>query len=240
ISPNIKEGAKISVLNSVVSENTARSLLGDILDAQPEMEIEISVGRMKFEAISTANDEPNPNLNNINNKSEESANSETDISSDSDQSVNRETTIARNTNNMLWKDGVVTIDPRKIFRSYSNAPIVNIPDITHASPRQFFEHFLPIEYIMSTVITTTNKCTCACEQTWNDLTWMEFMRFIGILTIMTYVKCTDICDYWSIKSETDVPANDDPFYFARQFHDVFNDNLIKAIVPGAYLCIDKS
>ncbi|CAG8686326.1 11571_t:CDS:2, partial [Ambispora gerdemannii] len=71
------------------------------LDAQPEMEIEISAGRMKFEAISTANDEPNSNLNNINNESEESANSETDISSDSDQSVNRETAIARNTNNML-------------------------------------------------------------------------------------------------------------------------------------------
>ncbi|CAG8650198.1 3420_t:CDS:2, partial [Ambispora gerdemannii] len=228
ISPNIKEGAKVSVLGSVVSENTARPLLGDMwktkqlsatvlrvasgtnrwvisLDAQPEMEIEISA--------------------------EESANSETDISSDSDQSVNRETAITRNTNNMLWKDGVVTIDPRKISRFYSNASIINISDITHASPRQFFEHFLPVEYIMSTVITTMNKCARACEQTWNDLTWMEFMYFIGILTIMTYVKCTDICDYWSIKSETDVPANDEPFYFAWQFHDAFNDNLIKAIVP---------
>ncbi|CAG8647065.1 10777_t:CDS:2, partial [Diversispora eburnea] len=34
--------------------------------------------------------------------------------------------------------------------------------------------------------------------------------------------------------------NDDPFHFARQFHDAFNENLTKAILPGPYLCMDES
>ncbi|RHZ60427.1 hypothetical protein Glove_353g35 [Diversispora epigaea] len=83
---------------------------------------------------------------------------------------------------------------------------------------------------------------------------------------MTYVKCTDICDYWFIKQETarvslafdqymshqrfrniikyltltDVLANEDPFHFARQFHNAFNENLAKVILPGPYLCMDES
>ncbi|CAG8619569.1 482_t:CDS:2, partial [Diversispora eburnea] len=55
---------------------------------------------------------------------------------------------------------------------------------------------------MSVVIPATNRCAHECEHGWNDLTWVEFMKFIDILTIITYVKCADICDYWSIKQET--------------------------------------
>ncbi|CAG8643070.1 3728_t:CDS:2, partial [Diversispora eburnea] len=95
---------------------------------------------------------------------------------------------------------------------------------------------------------------------------VEFIKFIGILTIMTYVKCTNIRDYWSIKQETarvslvfgqymvyqrfrniikylklmDARKNDDPFHFAQQFHDVFNENLTKAILPDPYFCMDES
>ncbi|CAG8749658.1 6861_t:CDS:2, partial [Funneliformis caledonium] len=97
---------------------------------------------------------------------------------------------------------------------------------------------------MSVVIPSTNKSACECERGWSDLTWIEFMRFIGILMIMTYVKCADICDYWSIKQETAgvslAFANDDPFHFARQFHDEFNKNLTKAILPDPYLYMDES
>ena len=89
----------------------------------------------------------------------------------------------------------MTIDSRRVGRSYSGVPIVHISDIEHASPRQFFERFLPVEYIMSTVIPSTNEHARASERLWKDLTWIEFMRFIGILTIMTYVRCSDICDY---------------------------------------------
>ncbi|RHZ83451.1 hypothetical protein Glove_92g57 [Diversispora epigaea] len=120
---------------------------------------------------------------------------------------------------------------------------------------------------MSTVISSTNEHARASERLWKDLTWMEFMRFIEILTIMTYVQCLNICDYWSTVPDTggvalefdqymshrrfrdivkylkltNVPTdNDDPFHFARKFHNVFNENLAKAIIPCSFFCIDKS
>ncbi|CAG8845303.1 38455_t:CDS:2, partial [Gigaspora margarita] len=151
---------------------------------------------------------------------------------------NREAINTSNVNSIQWNNEIVTIDARQVFRSYTHAPVVHIADITNV--------ILDIK--------------------WNDLTWMEFIRFIGILTIITYVKCADICDYWSIRQETngvlfdfsqymshqrfqniikyitltDITANDDPFYFAQRFHNEFNENLAKANLPGSYLCIDKS
>ncbi|CAG8759319.1 13857_t:CDS:2, partial [Funneliformis caledonium] len=138
-------------------------------------------------------------------------------------------------------------------------PVVHIADIFKATPRQFFEQFMPVDFIMSVVIPSTNKSARECERGWSNLTWMEFMRFIGILTIMTYVKCANICDYWFIKQETagvslafsqymshqrfrniikyltltDISANDDPFHFARQFH----DELTKILQKLSYLVL---
>lgn len=282
ISPNIKEDSKITVLGTVVGERVARPLVGDMwktkrlsgtvlraahgtnrwvisLDANPEIEIEVSAGRMKFVATTTANND----LNHENIPEEVNASEpETNISSDSEQ----EEVNVSNRNEILWTDAAVTIDSRRVYRSYSNTPIVHISDIGHASPRQFFERFLPVEYIMSTVIPSTNQHARACERHWKDITWMEFMRFIGVLTVMTYVRCADICDYWALIQETggvalgfgqymshrrfrdivkfltltDAPMDDDPFHFARQFHNKFNENLSGAITPGSILCIDES
>ncbi|RHZ60931.1 hypothetical protein Glove_350g96 [Diversispora epigaea] len=285
ISPNIKEDAKVTVLDSVVGEGIARPLVGDMwktkrisatvlrvapginrwvisLDANPEIEFEVSAGRMKYVSVT------NNNLNNENNNVPEEpiiSEPETSISSDSEQ--DEEETHVSNRNEVLWTNADVTIDSRRVGRSYSGVPIVHISDIEHASPRQFFERFLPVEYIMSTVISSTNEHARASERLWKDLTWMEFMRFIGILTIMTYVQCSDICDYWSTVQDTggvalefgqymshrrfrdivkylkltDVPTDDDdPFHFARKFHNAFNENLAKAITPGSFLCIDES
>ncbi|CAG8531428.1 10494_t:CDS:2 [Diversispora eburnea] len=54
---------------------------------------------------------------------------------------------------------------------------------------------------------------------------------------MTYVQCSDICDYWLTVPDKD---DDDPFHFAWKFHNTFNENLAKAITPSSFLCIDKS
>jgi len=275
-----------------VGENIARSLLGELwktrrlsatikqaapgknrwvisLDLQPETQIDVSAGRMKFESFSPSNVDTNRHMNN---ESEESGSegSETDISSNSDsdsgQNEGVEAIDINDVNRGLWNDEIVTIDPHQVSRSYSSLPVIRIADITNATPRQFFERFLPVDFIISVVIPATNKYARECERGWNDLTWMEFMRFIGILTIMTYVKCADVNDYWSNKQETagvslsfgqymshqrfrniikylrltDVSTNEAPFYFARQFHVAFNDNLVNAVLPGPYLCIDES
>ncbi|CAG8852060.1 43841_t:CDS:2, partial [Gigaspora margarita] len=74
---------------------------------------------------------------------------------------------------------------------------IDISDIN-----RFFERFLLVNFIISVIIPATNKYACKCERGWNDLTWMEFMRFIGILTIMTYIKFANVNDYWSNKQET--------------------------------------
>ncbi|CAG8829392.1 38375_t:CDS:2, partial [Gigaspora margarita] len=167
------------------------------LDANPEVEIELPTTRMKFVfASADADDDQDNNALEILATSEP----ETEISSDN-----------------------ITIDSRQVHYSYSNAPNVYISDIMNATPRQFFERFLPVEYIMSTVIPFTNK-------------------------FMTYIQCANSSDYWSSKDViavkylilTDISINDKPFYFIHQFHNAFNDNLSHAITPGSYLCIDES
>lgn len=294
ISPHIKEDAKVTILGTVVCEKIAHPLAGDIwktkrlsatvlrpasgtncwiisLDANLGIELEVSACRMKFVAVTAANND----LNNQNtNVTEEfvSNKAETDLSSDSEQSDNEinqsenERNISGN-GKILWTDSSVTIDSRRVHRSYTNLPIVNLSDIANASPRQFFEHFLLVEYFMSTVIPATNKRARESERLWQDLTWMELMRFIGVLTVMIYVKCADINNYWAVTQEpysvalefgqymshrrfrnivkfltlTDESINnDDPFYFVRKFHTAFNKNLSEAVTPGNSLCIDES
>ncbi|CAG8726693.1 9519_t:CDS:2, partial [Funneliformis caledonium] len=201
---SVREGTKVSVLGSVVA-TVLRVAPGNnywiiCLNSQPENEIEISSGRMKFVAFSTTSSDTDQNMD--------------DEKRTSDSKMDSETDILSNTNDSSEDGEVINV-------------IVHIADISKATPRQFFKQFMPVDFIMSV---------------WSDLTWIEFIRFIGILTIMTYVKYADICDYWFIKQETagvslafDIPANDDPFHFAQQFHDEFNENLTKAILP-----VDKS
>ncbi|CAG8725649.1 9568_t:CDS:2, partial [Scutellospora calospora] len=74
----IKEGAKVSILGSVIGEDPARLLLGDlwkkkrllatVLCVASEKEIVISAGRMKFVS---ANADAYPNQNNENDEQEE-------------------------------------------------------------------------------------------------------------------------------------------------------------------------
>ncbi|CAG8837163.1 23061_t:CDS:2, partial [Gigaspora margarita] len=265
ISKNINVGAKVSVLGTVIGEEIAYSILGDMwktkrlfamvlevapgnnrwiisLDTSPDIKVEVSASRMKF--VSTINNNLNE-MDDIMEELEGPEECETDISSEDEE--NEEMDVS-NESGIMWVNKVINIDSRQVNYSYSRAPVVHISDIVLASPRQLFECFLLVEYIMSIVLPSTNKCASECERSWNDLTWMEFMRFIGILTIMTYVHCADSRDYWSINQETDIvkyltltdtKKNDDPFFFAREFYNAFNDNLSNAITPEDYLCIDE-
>ncbi|RHZ60428.1 hypothetical protein Glove_353g29 [Diversispora epigaea] len=114
---SIREGVKVSILGSVVSENIARPLLGKLWktkrlsttvlqiatgnnrwiicpNSQPEKEIEISAGRMKFVDFPTTSAGTNQNTRN----KEGIDGSETNISSntDSDSDEDREATNIRN------------------------------------------------------------------------------------------------------------------------------------------------
>ncbi|CAG8476146.1 21011_t:CDS:2 [Gigaspora margarita] len=183
------------------------------LEAKPKQEFEVIAGRMKFVEFYTTSAGNNQNTNE---EPKKTNNGKTDISSasnsDSVQGENRETINTSNVNSIQWNSKIVTIDAHQVFCFYTYAPIVHIANITNMMPRQFFEQFMPIEFIILVVIPLTNKHACECEVRWNDLTWMEFMRFIGILMIMIYVKCTDICDYWSVRQET----NGSLFYLANK------------------------
>jgi hypothetical protein len=101
---------------------------------------------------------------------ERTSGSETDISSNTDDSEDGEAINVHNVNNVRWINKIVTIDPRQVSRFYSNAPVVHIADISKATPRQFFERFIPVDFIMSVVIPSTNKCARECEHGWSDLT----------------------------------------------------------------------
>ncbi|CAG8843225.1 35872_t:CDS:2, partial [Gigaspora margarita] len=208
ISPKIRVGAKVSVLGPVVGKNIARSLwlLATIK--------QVALGNNHWVISLDLQPETQIDISAGHmNGSEGSEGSEMDISSNSDsdsgQNEGREAIDISNVNRELWNDEIVTIDPCQV---------------------QFFERFLPVDFIISVVILATNKYVKE-----------EFIRFIGILTIITYVKCADINDYWLNKQETaGVSLSFDPFYFAWQFHNTFNDNLVNAVLPGSYLCIDES
>ncbi|CAG8733098.1 15762_t:CDS:2, partial [Funneliformis caledonium] len=175
ISLNIREGVKVSVLGSVVGENIAQPLLRElwktkrlsatVLRVASENEIEVSSSRMKFVAFSTTSSDTDQNMDDEERTSDSEMDSETDISSNTDDSS---------------EDGKVI---NVMSRSYSSTPVVHIADISKAILRQFFERFMPVDFIMSVVIPSTNK---------------------------------------------------------SQFHDEFNENLTKAILPDPYLCMDES
>ncbi|CAG8835349.1 21687_t:CDS:1, partial [Gigaspora margarita] len=99
-----------------------------------------------------------------------------DISSDSDcgnQNEGEGEEEARgpsHLNSILWVNKIITIDSRQVFPSFTSTPVVHIGDITNAMPRQFFERFIPVDFIISIVIPSTNRCACECEKGWHDLT----------------------------------------------------------------------
>ncbi|CAG8733472.1 27271_t:CDS:2, partial [Gigaspora margarita] len=123
-----------------------------------------------------------------------------DISNKSNSSSqsddNEEVAAISNRNNIGWDDAVVTIDSHRIYHSYSGNLVVNITDIRYTLPRQFFEQFLPVEYFMTVVIPSTNKCAHASER--------EIIKYLTL---------------------TDKPKDSDPFYNIQQFHATFNENL---------------
>ncbi|CAG8709806.1 41010_t:CDS:2 [Gigaspora margarita] len=55
ISLYIKEGSKVSILGNVVSKSISHPILEDILDASPDVEVEVLASHMKFVAVSNDN-----------------------------------------------------------------------------------------------------------------------------------------------------------------------------------------
>ena len=113
---NIREGAKVSVLGSVVDKNIAQPLLKELwktkrlsatvlqvasgnnrwiicLDSQPENEIETLAGRMKFVAFFTTSLDTNQSTDDEERTSDSEMDSETDISSNTDNSFEDEEVI---------------------------------------------------------------------------------------------------------------------------------------------------
>ncbi|CAG8833702.1 24069_t:CDS:1, partial [Gigaspora margarita] len=75
-----------------------------------------------------------------------------------------------NVNSTLWSNKKVTINSYQVTHSYFSAPIVHIRDITNAMPRQFFEYFMPVNFIISVVCPLNNKCAHEYERGWYNLT----------------------------------------------------------------------
>ncbi|RHZ74844.1 hypothetical protein Glove_219g45 [Diversispora epigaea] len=224
ISPNIKENVKVTVLGTAIEERIvhlfarnmwkAKRLSTTILQAATGTNRWI---KHKFRC--------QPRSRNGDLGGEPVNEPETDILSESEKE--EEEVGVNNQNEILWTDSVVTIDPRRVYRSYSNVP-VHISDIEYATSRQFFERFLPVEYIMSTVLSSTNEHARASERHWKNITWMD----------MSHQRFRDIVKFMTL---TDAPMDDnDTFYFARKFHNKFNDNLSEVVTPRGFLRIDES
>lgn len=143
------------------------------------------------------------------------------------------------------------------------------PSLVNADPTLhtvlgYFIHFLPVDYIKSTMIPATNATLSEA------LTWDEFVRFLGLVFIMSTTQTVSRRDFWS----QDAPemfsgapfrlhsymsrrrfelilkhlkfTTKDPPTFKNPFHDVtdliesWNQHTQHCFSPGWVNCLDES
>lgn len=121
-------------------------------------------------------------------------------SSDSDQSdagneigISNEDDLANQ-----WKSEEVLIDARFVGQGYTHGPQLTLPGVASSSPRQMFQHFLPMQYIEQHVVPAINeKAAQLSLEYWQTLTLQEYMLWIGLWTCMALIPLNDRSEYWS-------------------------------------------
>jgi Transposase IS4 len=197
--------------------------------------------------------------------------SETDTDDDEDLDSEHITNIGsgrEKAKEFSWVTDTVPFDPRMVGLSYRAPTVVNVADISNASPAILFARFFPLVYVRDTVIPATNSKAASFDRNWRNLTVPEFYVWLGVLTAMTVVvlprpfywkktapfplvhplnfgrwmsghRFNAILSYLTLVRVPDGnPA--DPLHAFRGFHVAFNSNLTEAITPSTYLTVDES
>lgn len=95
------------------------------------------------------------------------------------------------------KRGLVTdsrIRSREGYVSMKARINMNNPEIS--SPLDFFLRFLPVDHIRNLVIPSINDHAHSMVSNWKDLTWLEYMTWMGLMLHMMIWKNDDCMAYW--------------------------------------------
>lgn len=87
--------------------------------------------------------------------------------------------------------GSESLDVRRATGVRDVQPTLVRADATLHTILGYFMHFLPVDFIKSTIIPATNASLSEA------LTWDEFVRFIGLVFIMATTQTTARRDFWS-------------------------------------------
>lgn len=164
---------------------------------------------------------------------------------------------------IVWKEGGWSVDPRQTDGiSGSYGPRLNRLCAEIADKDAFFFHFFPTKFVKENLIPSTNKFASQHNVNLN-LTYEEFIRFLGLIYSMEIYKLPSRDMYWWDKPRGIFPAlnfgsvmsrsrfNDIIAYLAYSdnedenlqiidFVDAVNRCFAQAFVPGDIMCLDES
>lgn len=116
-------------------------------------------------------------------------------------------------NNENWRRREVYVDNRVNSATgfvHIKARIF-IDDPLNASPMKFFFRFLPLNHIQFYVIPCINSHAHEVTATWNDLTYFEYLTWIGLMLYMMVWRNNDTKAYWrksGIRSQLSINFDD--------------------------------
>lgn len=169
-----------------------------------------------------------------------------------------------------WTMGPVGMDTRLTSANgYKHRSKFLLPNCRTASPADYFLFFLPMDFINNVVIPNINAYAMTIVDNWVEITFLEYITWMALLTNMTVLNHIDKRAYWHMGSSHLFPIVNfseymsfdrfnlinqwhifeipdgvaeitDTLYQIRRFLAEFNTTLSKALEPGKYLCVDES
>lgn len=169
-----------------------------------------------------------------------------------------------------WAAGEVYIDSRVQSTDgfASEKSKFNMVNYRTSRPVDYFLMFLPLDHFR-VIITNINDNARSTLGSWTDVTFVEYMFWIAILSVMTVVQHSDMKAYWnagnshfkltidcskymSYKRFKDImrmhvfevysaeKLANDRLYQIRATLDAFNAHMSDCLVPGKYLVVDET
>ena len=126
-----------------------------------------------------------------------------DLSSDAESDSDKENQILSKDSNIVWKAGSRTVDPSTAIHSYG--PRLSCQELTYLGLEdielQYLFWFLPRKYIESVLLPATNLFASKENEKWKDVTFVEFIIFLGLKYFMEVYRLPERRMYWRTEAD---------------------------------------
>jgi hypothetical protein len=109
--------------------------------------------------------------------------------------VDRSEGDERSGDGAVWRQRQVFIDSRSAH-GYDRAARIDLVHPEYAAPLDYFLRFLPVRHIQDTVIPCINDHARAVTANWQELTWLEYLTWMGLMLHMMIWQNDDVKAYW--------------------------------------------